>query len=100
MPTETQGGLFDTTIEDPALEGLLERMVELEAPKKEYRTVRKDIRKALEERYADSINIDGENGGWVRIGRMRFRARSKPRAEGEVKIGAGINFSLDAEPLL
>jgi hypothetical protein len=45
------------------------------------------------------VNADGDGGGWVRVGRHRFRARAKAREEGSVKIGAGTDWSLDVEEL-
>ena len=94
-----QASMFDRTIEDPALEAMLEQQLELEPEAKSYRAVKKGIRKHVEEHHTGLV-ADSEGGdanGWVRCGRFRFRPRATERDEGEVKIGAGINWSCPVE---
>lgn len=94
---EPQGGIFDTTIEDQELESMLEEALRLEPDVKAYRKYKKDARALIEKKHEDAINVEGAHGGWVRVGRHRFRAKKSVREEGEVKIGAGFNFKLEIE---
>lgn len=92
-----QKAMFDIEIESPSLEAKLEKLLELQEPKDEYRKLKKEIRQDVEREFAQAINVDGESGGWVRVGAYRFQAKAKERAAGEVRIGAGINFTLNVE---
>lgn len=58
MPKADQIGMFDTTIEDPEIEQLLNEVLELEGPKTDYRTKKKEVRELIEKRYSDAINAD------------------------------------------
>jgi hypothetical protein len=110
MAKKDQSSIFDERLEDPTLEELLEKRVELEGPAAEYRTIGKDIRKHIEKNYPALINAedgagDGEEdddeedrgSGWAICGGFRFRPKATPRAAGEVKIGAGINWACPVE---
>lgn len=106
---KVQASIFDTTIEDPALESMLAEAVKLEPVAAEYRKKRKDIRKHIETTHPALIGDefgaadddgDGEKpSGWIRCGNFRFKPKATEREEGEVKIGAGINWTCPVEAI-
>lgn len=91
--------MFDVEIEDNELEGLLEERLQLAAAAARYRQAKKEARAIIEARHDDAVNVEGENGGWVRVGRHRFLAKRTRRAAGEVTIGEGWNFKLEIEAI-
>ncbi len=103
MARKAQSTMFDKRIDDPDLERLLGEAVEREPAVRAYRTTRKSIRAHIEQKHPDLIapHADGasEDGskGWVLCGEYRFRPRAVEREEGEVKIGAGVNFTCPIE---
>jgi hypothetical protein len=99
-PSRAQSTIFDEQISDPDLEKLLAKQLKLEPEGKDLRATKKLIRARIENQHAHVLEESDANGngkGWVVCGPFRFKPRKTEREEGEVKIGAGVNWSCPVE---
>lgn len=96
---KAQSTMFDRVIEDKELEALLAEEIRLYPDAQAYRTAKKQKRAYIEKHHPDIIATDDsdESKGWVRCGQYRFKPRMTEREAGEVRIGAGVNFSCPVE---
>ena len=96
MARRQQATIFDAVIDDPNLETLLRKELDLQPQAKQLRALRKDIRKLIEADHPDAVS---ERGKWIRCGNFRFRPAKKHRPAGSVSIGEGDDWSCPVEAL-
>lgn len=100
MPrNEAQPDMFDTIIEDEEIERLISKCIENADATSSFRTDKRTARTLIEERFPDAVNLQGVNGGYVRVGAQRFQLKKKAKAAATRKQSAGHNYTFNFERL-